>query len=217
MIGILVDDAIVEIENIEKRVHLGLRPYDAAMEGADQIGLAVVATTFAIAAVFLPVGFMPGFSGQFFKEFGITVSVSVLFSLVVARLLTPLLAAYFLVPKAASPRKPLPAFYVKALTWSLDHRIAAAVIGIVTFFLSVALVVVIPKGLQPEGNPNYLQMQVEAPPGSRLSDMRRIVASLETTLRQQPETEAVFTSVGVGGGSGAVSYTHLTLPTSDLV
>ena len=202
VIGILVDDAIVEIENIEKRVHLGLRPYDAAMEGADQIGLAVVATTFAIAAVFLPVGFMPGFSGQFFKEFGITVSVSVLFSLVVARLLTPLLEAYFLVPKAASPRKPLPAFYVKALTWSLDHRIAAAVIGIVTFFLSVALVVVIPKGLQPEGNPNYLQMQVEAPPGSRLSDMRRIVASLETTLRQQPETEAVFTSVGVGGGSG---------------
>ncbi|MFO1012980.1 MAG: efflux RND transporter permease subunit [Caulobacteraceae bacterium] len=202
VIGILVDDAIVEIENIEKRVHMGLRPYDAAMEGADQIGLAVVATTFAIAAVFLPVGFMPGFSGQFFKEFGITVSVSVLFSLVVARLLTPVLAAYFLVPKEASPRKPLPGFYVNALTWALDHRIVSAIIGAVTFVLSVLLVAVIPKGLQPEGNPNYLQMQVEAPPGSRLEDMRRIVASLETTLRQQPETEAVFTSVGAGGGGG---------------
>ena len=88
VIGILVDDAIVEIENIEKRVHAGMRPYQAAMEGADAIGLAVVATTMAIVVVFTPVGFMPGIPGQFFKEFGLTVSVAVLFSLVVARLLT---------------------------------------------------------------------------------------------------------------------------------
>ena len=99
VIGILVDDAIVEIENIEKRVYRGLRPYDAAIEGADQIALAVVATTFAIAAVFFPVVFMPGIPGQFFREFGVTVTVAVLFSLLVARLLTPLMAAYFLVPK----------------------------------------------------------------------------------------------------------------------
>ena len=101
VIGILVDDAIVEIENIEKRVYVGMRPYDAAIEGADQIGLAVVACTFAIVAVFLPVALMPGIPGQFFREFGITVSVAVLFSLVVARLLTPLMAAYFLKPKPA--------------------------------------------------------------------------------------------------------------------
>ncbi|HEY2482303.1 MAG TPA: efflux RND transporter permease subunit, partial [Caulobacteraceae bacterium] len=122
VIGILVDDAIVEIENIEKRVYVGMRPYDAAMEGADQIGLAVVATTFAIVVVFLPVAFMPGIPGQFFKEFGLTVSVAVLFSLVVARLLTPLLAAYFLKAKAGRERSPLPAFYTEPLNWALDHR-----------------------------------------------------------------------------------------------
>jgi HAE1 family hydrophobic/amphiphilic exporter-1 len=98
VIGILVDDAVVEIENIEKRVARGQRPFQAAMEGADAIGLAVVATTFTIVAVFVPVSYMPGTPGQFFKEFGLTVAVAVLFSLVVARLLTPLLAAYFLKP-----------------------------------------------------------------------------------------------------------------------
>ena len=122
VIGILVDDAIVEIENIEKRVFVGMRPYDAAIEGADQIGLAVVATTFAIVAVFLPVGLMPGIPGQFFREFGITVSVAVLFSLVVARLLTPLMAAYFLKPKPARERPPLPRVYTGALGWALDHN-----------------------------------------------------------------------------------------------
>ena len=125
VIGILVDDAIVEIENIEKRVHIGMRPYAAAMEGADQIGLAVVATTSAIVVVFFPVAFMPGIPGQFFKEFALTVSVAVLFSLVVARLLTPLLAAYFLKPKQPRPRAPLPKFYTDSLDWALDHRIIA--------------------------------------------------------------------------------------------
>ncbi len=117
VIGILVDDAIVEIENIEKRVYRGMRPYDAAIEGADQIGLAVVATTFAIAAVFFPVVFMPGIPGQFFREFGVTVSVAVLFSLVVARLLTPLLAAYFLEAEAGQrTRQPLPVLLSPRLT-----------------------------------------------------------------------------------------------------
>jgi HAE1 family hydrophobic/amphiphilic exporter-1 len=100
--GILVDDAIVEIENIEKRLQAGLSPYDAAMTGADSIGLAVVATTAAIIVVFTPVSFMAGIPGQFFREFGFTVSIAVLFSLLVARLLTPLLAAYLLKP----PRHP---------------------------------------------------------------------------------------------------------------
>ncbi|MBV8684126.1 MAG: efflux RND transporter permease subunit, partial [Caulobacteraceae bacterium] len=125
VIGILVDDAIVEVENIEKRVYVGLRPFRAAIEGADQIGLAVVATTFSIVAVFFPVAFMPGIPGQFFREFGITVSVAVLFSLVVARLLTPLLAAYLLTPKVAKIRKPLPRYYTRTLTWAIDHRIYA--------------------------------------------------------------------------------------------
>lgn len=209
VIGILVDDAIVEIENIEKRIHRGMRPYMAALEGADAIGLAVVATTFTIVVVFTPVSFMPGIPGQFFKEFGLTVSVAVLFSLVVARLLTPLLAAYFLKPKPASPRRELPAFYRRLLIWALDHRIVASLAGLLIFFASVALVLVIPKGLQPEGNPNFYNLDVEGPPGASLADMERTIRILTDKLHERPETAAVFASVGggafspFGGGSSA--------------
>jgi HAE1 family hydrophobic/amphiphilic exporter-1 len=203
VIGILVDDAIVEIENIEKRVHGGMRPYAAAMEGADQIGLAVVATTAAIVVVFAPVSFMPGIPGQFFREFGLTVSVAVLFSLVVARLLTPLLAAYFLKPKPPKPRAPLPRFYVSTLGWALNHRLISVATGGAIFFLSIFLAVaVVPKGLQPEGNPNYYQVDVETPPGSTIDDTRQVVARLADLLAHQPETEHVFTAIGGGGGNG---------------
>jgi hydrophobic/amphiphilic exporter-1 (mainly G- bacteria), HAE1 family len=217
VIGILVDDAIVEIENIEKRVHTGMRPYAAAMEGADQIGLAVVATTAAIVVVFLPVSFMPGIPGQFFKEFGLTVSVAVLFSLVVARLLTPLLAAYFLKAKPARPRQPLPALYVRSLRWALDHRILASLIGFAIFVLSVVLAVgVVPKGLQPEGNPNFYEADVDTPPGSTIDDTRLAVARLAALLAKQPETEHVFTTVGSGGSGqfGAPSATGVTSGTA---
>ncbi|MFI4933433.1 MAG: efflux RND transporter permease subunit [Caulobacterales bacterium] len=187
VIGILVDDAIVEIENIEKRVHVGIRPYAAAMEGADQIGLAVVATTSAIVVVFTPVSFMPGIPGQFFREFGLTVSVAVLFSLVVARLLTPLLAAYFLKPKEARTRAPLPVVYTRTLQWALDHRILAVILGFFVFILSVVLAVaVVPKGLQPEGNPNFYQIDIDAPPGSTLADTEQVMARLTEVLKNQP-------------------------------
>ncbi len=202
VIGILVDDAIVEIENIEKRVYVGMRPFDAAIEGADQIGLAVVATTSAIIAVFLPVGFMPGIPGQFFREFGLTVSVAVLFSLVVARLLTPLLAAYFLTPKEARERPPLPRFYTRSLGWALDHRIWSVIIGTIIFFASISLFIPLKKGVQPESNPNYYYINIEGPPGSTLADMRRTVDKVDALLRQQPETDTTFAQVGGGGISG---------------
>jgi HAE1 family hydrophobic/amphiphilic exporter-1 len=202
VIGILVDDAIVEIENIEKRVFIGMRPFAAAIEGADQIGLAVVATTFAIVAVFLPVGFMPGIPGQFFREFGLTVSVAVLFSLVVARLLTPLLAAYFLKPKAARERPPLPRPYVRSLTWALDHRWLSMLIGTIIFLGSMSLFVPLKKGVQPEGNPNYYYVNIEGAPGSTLDDMRRTIDQVDALLASQPETDHVFSQVGGGGISG---------------
>src|SRR5690348_18407669 len=94
--GVLVDDAIVEIENIVRHMRMGKSGYQAALDAADEIGLAVLATTMSIVAVFLPVALMPGLSGQFFKAFGFTVVVSVLMSLLVARMITPLIAAYFL-------------------------------------------------------------------------------------------------------------------------
>jgi HAE1 family hydrophobic/amphiphilic exporter-1 len=205
VIGILVDDAIVEIENIAKRVSAGMRPYEAAIEGADQIGLAVVATTFAIAAVFFPVAFMPGIPGQFFKEFGLTVTIAVLFSLVVARLLTPLMAAYFLAPKTPRPRAPLPTLYTRTLTWALDHRIVAMVAGLVVFVGSLSLLVPLPKGVQPEGNPGYYYINIEGPPGATVADMRDIVDRVDALVARQPETKAVFAQVGgAGGGGGGV-------------
>jgi HAE1 family hydrophobic/amphiphilic exporter-1 len=205
VIGILVDDAIVEIENIEKRVFVGMRPYDAAMEGADQIGLAVVACTFAIVAVFFPVAFMPGIPGQFFKEFGLTVSVAVLFSLVVARLLTPLLAAYLLKPKTPRERAPLPRFYTGPLAWALDHRWWSALIGLIIFIASMALFIPLKKGVQPEGNPNYYYINVQGPPGATLDDMRVVTAKLQALLFAQPETAHVYTQMGgqnVSSGPG---------------
>jgi HAE1 family hydrophobic/amphiphilic exporter-1 len=215
VIGILVDDAIVEIENIEKRVYVGMRPYDAALEGADQIGLAVVACTFAIVAVFFPVAFMPGIPGQFFREFGLTVSVAVLFSLVVARLLTPLLAAYLLKPKPPRARAPLPRFYTGPLAWALDHRWLSALIGLVIFFASMALFVPLKKGIQPEGNPNYYYINVQGAPGATLADMRVVTDKLQALLLAQPETAHVYTqmggqntSSGFGGGISGSAGTN---------
>ncbi|WP_157220040.1 efflux RND transporter permease subunit [Flavisphingomonas formosensis] len=120
--GVLVDDAIVEIENIVRHMRMGKSAYQASIDAADEIGLAVVATTMSIVAVFLPVGLMPGVSGQFFKQFGLTVVIAVLISLAVARLITPMVAAYFLKAHGEAPHGsgPLMDLYMKVLHWSLD-------------------------------------------------------------------------------------------------
>ena len=120
--GVLVDDAIVEIENIVRHMRMGKTAYQASIDAADEIGLPVVATSFCIVAVFLPVGLMPGVSGQFFQNFGITVVVAVLMSLAVARMLTPLMAAYFLKSKghAEHGEGPMIDAYMRVLAWTLD-------------------------------------------------------------------------------------------------
>ncbi|MCB5425314.1 efflux RND transporter permease subunit [Altererythrobacter sp. CC-YST694] len=126
--GVLVDDAIVEIENIVRHMRMGKSAYQAAIDAADEIGLAVMATTFSIVAVFLPVGLMPGISGQFFKNFGLTVVAAVLMSLAVARMITPMIAAYFLKAKGHQEHGGgwLMDLYMKVLAWSLDTRVAQA-------------------------------------------------------------------------------------------
>src|SRR3954469_9432937 len=126
--GVLVDDAIVEIENIVRHMRMGKTAYQASIDAADEIGLAVVATTFSIVAVFLPVGLMPGISGQFFKNFGLTVVAAVLMSLAVARLITPMVAAYFLHAKghAAHGEGRLMDLYMRVLGWTLHADKAAA-------------------------------------------------------------------------------------------
>ena len=211
VIGILVDDAIVEIENIDKRVATGVRPFQAAMEGADAIGLAVVATTMAIVVVFTPVSFMKGMAGQFFKEFGLTVSVAVAFSLVVARLLTPLMAAYLLKPSAKPhARKPFEGFYRNALEWALDHRIVAAILGGAMFFASILLVPLLPTGFQPAGDPDYLYVNIQGPPGATAADMEDVGQRINAVFAGDPNVTGVFVQIGstvsagfgFGGGGG---------------
>jgi len=209
VVGILVDDAIVEIENIEKRVARGMRPYQAAIEGADAIGLAVVATTMAIVVVFTPVSFMPGIPGQFFKEFGLTVSVAVLFSLLVARLVTPLMAAYLMKPTAKPhERKPFQGFYRNALEWALRHRIVAAFAGLVMFICSVGLFPFLPQGFQPAGDPDFIYVDIQGPPGASANDMEEISRRITELFRTEPDVTDVFTQIGstvstFGPGSGA--------------
>src|SRR5438445_6475984 len=129
--GVLVDDAIVEIENIVRHMRMGKSAYQAAIDAADEIGLAVLATTMAIVAVFLPVALMPGIAGQYFKAFGFTVVVSVLMSLLVARMITPLIAAYFLRSRGVQPHAAWRwmDFYLKVLNWSLDTTRANALLA----------------------------------------------------------------------------------------
>ncbi|MDD3446766.1 MAG: efflux RND transporter permease subunit, partial [Zavarzinia sp.] len=150
-VGILVDDAIVEIENIVRHISQGKKPYAAALEAADEIGLAVVATTATILAVFMPVGFMPGVVGQFFQSFAIAACVSVAFSLVVARMLTPLMGAYMLRGEDAHPhREPrwMPA-YLRFLGWSLDRRFLVLFGGIGVFASSLWLTTLLPSDFVP--------------------------------------------------------------------
>lgn len=166
--GILVDDAIVEIENIERHIQMGKTPFQAALEAADEIGLAVVATTFTIVAVFLPVGFMTGIIGQFFKSFGLTVSVAVLFSLAVARTITPLLAAYLLAPKDET-HEPAPSkvanWYYSALEWALLNRWKTFGIGMALFVVAIASTIFIPKTMMPALDQGFVSISIDLPPG----------------------------------------------------
>lgn len=203
VIGILVDDAIVEIENIQKRIEKGQSPFQAALVGADEIGLAVVATTLTIVVVFLPVSLMSGFAGQFFMEFGFTVAIAVLFSLLVARLLTPLMAAYFLKPsKVPHAPKPFSGIYRKALDCALAHRWLSIGSGVLLFFGAVLLTATLPAGFTPPQDNGIVDLAIEGAPGTTLADMRYRTDQLTRELTVFDSVEKVFITVG-GEGGGA--------------
>ncbi len=213
--GILVDDAIVEIENIVRHMRMGKSAYQASLEAADEIGLAVVATTFSIVAVFLPVSFMPGIPGQFFKEFGLTVSVAVLISLLVARLITPMIAAYFLDARAALHEHKTPGWvtrYVVLLNWTLRHRWLTIFAGVVALVLTVYGATTLPATFQPTTNNNDSVVQVQLPPGVRLADVQRVSAQADAILRAQPEVKHVYQSIGGGEINEANLYVTLVGP-----
>jgi len=200
--GVLVDDAIVEIENIVRHMRMGKSAYQASIDAADEIGVAVLATTMSIVAVFLPVGLMPGVSGQFFKNFGLTVVASVLMSLAVARLLTPMIAAYFLKSKghAVHGEGWLMDRYMGVLRWTLRHRWSAVVGGIGALVLSVLMFMVLPNTFLPEEDNDSVTAIVELVPGSTLAQTEAVVQRTADVLRAQPEVESVYTRAFVGQG-----------------
>lgn len=198
-IGILVDDAIVEIENIVRHMRDGKPPYNASLEAADEIGLAVVATTATIIAVFAPVGFMPGIIGQFFKAFALAACVSVAFSLLVARTLTPLMAAYILKHTHHEDRDPFwMGGYLKALRWSLGNRWKVFVIGILFLFGSIATAVVAKMSFEfmSPGDTARAAFQVELPPGATLAQTDAVVQQVTKRLEARPEVVSVYAAVG---------------------
>ncbi|PIB90687.1 efflux RND transporter permease subunit [Caulobacter sp. FWC2] len=208
-VGILVDDAIVEIENIVRHMRGGKSPYAAAMEAADEIGLAVVATTFTIVAVFAPVGFMPGIIGQFFKAFALAACISVLFSLVVARLLTPLMGAYMLKADDKHEDKD-PAWmgpYLKALNWGLRNRWKVLAMGIPMFVISILLATRLPFEFQPQVDRGRAEFSVELPPGATLDETDAIVQRVTRELLARKEVVSVYAAVGSDGGVNKASLT----------
>ncbi len=201
--GVLVDDAIVEIENIVRHMRMGKTAYQAAMDAADEIGLAVVATTMAIVAVFLPVGLMPGISGEFFKNFGFTVVVSVLLSLAVARLITPMMAAYFLKTEGAADHGNAPwvGSYMKVLRWSLRNRWKTVALGGVSMLATVLAFSTLPITFQPRIDSDYSQVKVEMPPGTTLAQTEAVVDKAVAILRASPLVSAAFAEVSTGQGT----------------
>ncbi|MBB3973193.1 efflux RND transporter permease subunit [Hansschlegelia beijingensis] len=202
--GILVDDAIVEIENIVRHIRMGKSPYRAAIEAADEIGLAVVATTATIIAVFVPVSFMGGIAGQYFKQFGITVAIAVAFSLLVARLITPLLAAFFLRDHGAREEEDgwLMRAYARALAVSVRWRFTTVAAGIALFVGSIMLAGLLPSGFLPENDTSRSILKIELPPGATLAQSDAVATRITTMLKRRPEVESVYATVGSGAQGG---------------
>jgi multidrug efflux pump subunit AcrB len=196
--GVLVDDAIVEIENIVRHMRLGKSGYQAALDAADQIGLAVVATSATIIAVFLPVSFMGGLTGQYFKQFGLTVASAVFFSLLVARLITPVIAAYTLKSDSiAHPADgPIMAWYLRTLRWCSIHRWKTVLGGGVFFLLSMVGLALLPTSFIPEADVGTSSLQIELPPGVRLQDTAAVSAAAYRIIARQPEVTQVVETIG---------------------
>ena len=206
--GVLVDDAIVEIENIVRHMRMGKSAWQASIDAADEIGLAVVATTMAIVAVFLPVALMPGISGQFFRNFGYTVVLSVMMSLLVARMITPLMAAYFLRAHGEEPHAAgkLMAKYLDVLRWTLRHRWAAVVGGVAAMMLTVFAFATLSMSFSPEQDVDTSRVRIGMPPGTTLAQTRIVASEAARVIAQHPDVDKVFERVFTGAGFVNVKY-----------
>ena len=221
VIGILVDDAIVEVENIVRHMRMGKTPYQAAMEAADEIGLAVIATTFTLIAVFLPTAFMAGIPGKFFKQFGWTASMAVFASLVVARALTPMMAAYVLKPFVHAEDRPAwarrspfwervwswtssqkePAWldtYGKWAAWCIRHRWITVFAAGAFFVGSIMLIPLLPQGFVPADDNSQTQVYIELPPGATLQQTIETAEQARVLVAAVDHVKSVYTTIGSG-------------------
>jgi hydrophobe/amphiphile efflux-1 (HAE1) family protein len=225
-VGNLVDDAVVEIENMERHMAMGKSPRQAAFDSSDEVGLAVIASAATIIAVFLPVAFMGGIPGQFFQPFGVTVAVSTFFSTLVARMVTPMMGAYLLqdnrgkVEKTKGKGKRKFSFlsrffspslppssrrrfqpYKSLLKWSLNHRIITIAIAVAFFIGSVMLIPLIPKGFVDGGDIGISIISVELPPGSTLADTNKAVTQLTNIVRKNTVVENVLATQDINSAT----------------
>ena len=203
VIGILVDDAIVEVENIVRHLRMGKSPYDAAMEAADEIGLAVIATTFTLIAVFLPTAFMSGIAGKFFKQFGWTAALAVAASLLVARVLTPMMSAYILKPITQSHHEPRwMRIYMRWAHWCVHHRLLT-MLGAGAFFVgSLMLIPLLPQGFIPPDDNSQTQVYLELQPGTTLAQTRATAEDARKIIAGIAHVQSVYTTIGGGTAGG---------------
>ena len=202
--GILVDDAIVEIENIVRHMRMGKSAYRASLEAADEIGLAVIAISLSIAAIFSPVSFMGGIAGQYFRQFGLTVAIAVLFSLLVARFITPVISAYFMrAPRAHEVGEgPVMRGYTRLVRASVRHRWVTLFVGVLIFAVSLWSTKLLPSGFMPADDIGRVLLAVELPPGSKLDETDRVTHRISEQLRTMPEVRSALVYGGTLLGSG---------------
>ncbi len=209
--GILVDDAIVEIENIQRHIRMGKSPYRAAIDAADEIGLAVVATSFTIVAVFVPVSFMPGVPGQYFIQFGLTVAIAVLFSLLVARLITPMMAAYLMRSADAGHGEQRNGALMRGYLWFVRMTMQVRYLTLLVAFgilgVSLYFMLQIPGSFLPPEDNSRVSLSVELPPGASLADTEAVTDRIRETIRDVEGVDSVF----VLGGDRDVRRASVTI------
>lgn len=221
VIGLLVDDAIVEVENIVRHLREGKKPVRAAMDAATEIGIAVIATSMALVAVFLPTAFMGGVPGLIFRQFGWTAVVAVVMSLAVARLITPMLSSRLLKEHPrAQPEGPIMRRYISIVKWALGHKKTTIAVSTAFFLASLALIPLLPQEFVPRSDRSETGLNIDLPPGSSLEDTLHTVKQVIGITDRIPDVTQVFAAIGSGGGgddfgdgisTAAVREAHLTI------
>lgn len=211
VVGILVDDAIVEVENITRHIQMGKTPMNAALEAADEIGLAVIATTFTLVAVFLPTAFMSGIPGLIFRQFGITASVAVLASLLVARFLTPMMAAYLMKPRHVEKEDGMVMRgYIAMVKACLNHRKLTLLATSLLLVLSLSTIPFLRTGFFPASDNAQTQVNLTLQPGSTLDQTDATSKRASDIISKLHDVTRVFSAVGTSSSGGGLDSTTTT-------